>query len=194
MASGVGETMTRANEWRLELFRPLIRLQVRQIHLDPRFQRRFDDSDLVQETLLRAHQGLADFRGADEAALCKWLTQILANVLTDAVRRERAQKRDVALEQSLDAALEQSSDRLQEYLSANAASPSEMADRQEQLLRLTAAIERLPDDYRDVIIRRDLMDQPMAQIAEQMGRTEKAVAGLLLRARRSLRELLAELP
>jgi RNA polymerase sigma-70 factor (ECF subfamily) len=194
MGSGAGESMTRANEWRLELFRPLIRLQVRQVRLGPRFQRRFDDSDLVQETLLRAHQGLADFRGNDEAALCKWLSQILANVLTDAVRRERAQKRDVALEQSLDAALEQSSARLQEYLSANAASPDEMADRREQLLRLTAAIERLPDDYRDVIIRRDLMDQPMAQIAEQMGRTEKAVAGLLLRARRTLRELLAELP
>ena len=183
-----------SNEWCLERFRPLLRLQIRQVQLDPRLKRRFDESDLVQEALLRAHQSRADFRGADEAAFRKWLEQILANVLTDAVRRERAQKRDVALEQSLDAVLEQSSAQLEEYLSAHGASPAELAERQEQLLRLAAALDRLSDDYRDVIIRRDLRDESVAQIAEHMGRTEKSVAGLLLRARRNLRELLAELP
>src|SRR5579864_1507225 len=104
--------MSPSPEWELDRYRPLLRLQVRQLQLDPRLQRRFDESDLVQEALLRAHRGLADFRGDNEAALLKWLEQILANVLTDAVRREHADKRDVALEQSLDAALEQSSARL----------------------------------------------------------------------------------
>ena len=59
-------------------------------------------------------------------------------------------------------------------------------------MRLAAALERLPDDYRDVIIRRDLMGAPVADIAARMTRSEKAVAGLLLRARRQLRGLLAE--
>ncbi len=186
--------MVNSNEWRLEKFRPLLRLRVRQIHLDPRLQRRFDGSDLVQEALLRAHEGLGDFRGADEAALRKWLEQILVNVLTDAVRHERALKRDVAREQSLEAALEQSSARLEQYLIANGASPAEVVEQQEQLLRLAAAIDHLSDDYRDVIIRRDLMDESVAQIAVQMNRSEKSIAGLLLRARRNLRELLAELP
>jgi RNA polymerase sigma-70 factor (ECF subfamily) len=184
--------MSETNAWRLERYRPLLRLQLRQVQLDPRLQRRFDDSDLVQEALLRAHQNLADFRGADEAALVRWLEQILANVLADAVRRERAQKRDVALEQSLDAALEQSSARLGDYLSAGGSSPSEQVERGEQLLRLAAALDRLPADYRDVILRRDLMGESVARIAAQMDRSEKAVAGLLLRARRQLRELLAE--
>jgi RNA polymerase sigma-70 factor (ECF subfamily) len=186
--------MPESNGWRLERYRPLLRVQVRQLQFDPRLQRRLDESDLVQEALLRAHQGLTDFCGDNEAALVKWLEQILANVLTDAVRREHAQKRDVALEQSLDAALEESSARLGEYLTANGVSPAEQAERQEQLLRLAAALERLPDDYRDVIIRRDLMAESMAQVAGHMGRTEKSVAGLLLRARRKLRELLAEAP
>jgi RNA polymerase sigma-70 factor (ECF subfamily) len=184
--------MSEPSAWRLERYRPLLRLQLRQVQLDPRLQRRFDESDLVQEALLRAHQGLGDFHGPNEAALVKWLQQILGNVLTDAVRRERAQKRDVALEQSLDAALEASSARLQGHLSAPGASPAEQAERQEQLLRLAAALDRLPDDYRDVIIRRDLMGAPVAEIAAEMTRSEKAVAGLLLRARRQLRELLAE--
>jgi RNA polymerase sigma-70 factor (ECF subfamily) len=186
--------MTESKGWRLERYRPLLRLQVRQLQLDPRLRRRLDESDLVQDALLRAHQHLADFRGADQAAFLKWLEQILANVLTDAVRRERAQKRDVALEQSLDAALCESSARLGNYLAAHDSTPSEQAERQEQLLRLAAAIDRLPDDYRDVILRRDLMSEPVAEVAVQMDRTEKAIAGLLLRARRRLRELLAESP
>jgi RNA polymerase sigma-70 factor (ECF subfamily) len=184
--------MPEPSGWRLERYRPLLRLQLRQVQLDPRMQRRFDESDLVQEALLRAHQGLPDFHGPNEAALVAWLQQILGNVLADAVRRERAQKRDVALEQSLDAALEESSARLQGCLGAPGASPADQAERREQLLRLAAALDRLPDDYRDVIIRRDLMGAPVAAIAAQMARSEKAVAGLLLRARRQLRELLAE--
>jgi RNA polymerase sigma-70 factor (ECF subfamily) len=188
----MGVVVAESSTWRLERYRPLLRLQLRQMQLDPRLQRRFDASDLVQEALLRAHQSLLDFRGDSEAALVKWLEQILANVLTDAVRRERAQKRDVALEQSLDAALEESSARLADYLAGGDVSPVEQAERQEELLRLAAAMDRLPDDYRDVIIQRDLMDVPIAAIAERMGRTGKAVAGLLVRARRKLRELLAE--
>jgi RNA polymerase sigma-70 factor (ECF subfamily) len=184
--------MGESKGWRLERYQALLRLQFRQVQLDPRLRRRFDESDLVQEALLRAHQNLADFRGENEGALVQWLEQILANVLTDAVRRERAQKRDVALEQSLDAVLNESSTRLRGYLAADEASPSEQAERHEQLLRLAAALDQLPEDYRDVIIQRDLLAAPVEQIATQMGRTARSVAGLLLRARRKLRELLAE--
>jgi RNA polymerase sigma-70 factor (ECF subfamily) len=189
---GMRVAMPKPNGWHPERYRPLLRLQVRQLQLDPRLQRRFDESDLVQETLLRAHLGLAEFRGNNEAALLTWLEHILANVLTDAVRREHAQKRDVALEQSLDAAVEQSSARLGQYLTANGVSPAEQVERQEQLLRLASALDQLPDDYRDVIIYRELHGTSLDAIAARMGRTGKAIAGLLVRARRRLRELLAE--
>jgi RNA polymerase sigma-70 factor (ECF subfamily) len=184
--------MSQNAHWQPERYRPLLRLRLRQVQLDPRLRRRFDDSDLVQEALLRAHQKLAEFRGDSEAALVLWLEQILASVLVDAVRRERAWKRDVALERSLDGALADSSGRLAEYLSANGSSPHERAERHETLLRLAAALERLPDDQHEVIVRRDLTGAPVAAIAAAMGRTEKSVAGLLLRARRRLRELLCE--
>ena len=54
----------------------------------------------------------------------RWLGEILANVLTDAIRRERAQKRDVNLEQSLQAAVAQSSVRLERFLAVEQSSPS----------------------------------------------------------------------
>lgn len=177
---------------RLERYRPLLRLQVRKLELDRRLRRRFDSSDLIQETLLKAHQKFADFRGTSDGELVAWLQQILGNVVADEVRKARARKRDIGLEQALDEVLAESSVRLEEYLATDAASPAEQAQRSEELLRLAAAIEQLPDDQRDVVIHRDLLGTPVAELAEAMGRSEKSVAGLLLRGRRKLRELLDE--
>jgi RNA polymerase sigma-70 factor (ECF subfamily) len=188
----IGPQAMAAPELDLERCRPLLRLQVRQMELDPRLRRRFDSSDLIQETFLRAHAHRADFRGGTDAELVKWLQKILAHVLTDEVRKAHAQKCDVGLEQSLDAALADSSARLGQYLASSQASPSHQAERHEQLLRLAAAIDRLPADQQDVVIQRDLQGASVSQIAERMGRSEKAVAGLLSRARSRLRELLEE--
>jgi RNA polymerase sigma-70 factor (ECF subfamily) len=68
-------------------------------------------------------------------------------------------------------------------------SPSDQAMQHEELLRLAAALEKLPDDQRDVII---LMKHGMsiATIAAQMGRTENSVAGLYRRGLERLRQLL----
>jgi RNA polymerase sigma-70 factor (ECF subfamily) len=179
-------------EWHLECYRQLLRLQVRRLQLDPRLQSRFDSSDLVQETLLNAHAQLERFRGDTEAGLLKWLQEVLAHTVADQVRKARAQKRDVALEQSLQAALGESSARLEAFLTCGQPTPGEQAERHELLLRIADALEQLPEDQRDVVIRRDLEAASVGEIADQMGRTRKSVAGLLLRGRRKLRELLGD--
>jgi RNA polymerase sigma-70 factor, ECF subfamily len=179
-----------ANDWQLERYRSLLRLRARQLHLDPRLKRRFDSSDLVQETLLKAHKNLHQFRGQTEAELVKWLQEILANALADQVRKARTGKRNLNLERSLETIVAESSGRLEAYLAAEQSSPSQQVQRKELLLRTAEALENLPADQRDVVMLRDLMNQPVAQIAQQLGRTEKSVAGLLLRGRLKLRELL----
>src|SRR5207253_11471142 len=123
-----------------------------------------------------------------EAELIAWLQEILANRAIDLVRRERAGKRDVALEQDIQAAVQNSSARLEHLLAHPEPSPSEQVERAEVLLRLTEAVEQLPEDQRSVVILRDLRGASVAEIAGQLGRTEKSVAGLLLRGRRRLRE------
>ncbi len=185
--------MAEDRHWQPERYRPLLYLQVRLLQLDPQFRRRFDSSDLVQEALLKAHQHAGQFRGTTEAERVGWLQGILRNVVTDKVREATADKRDLRLEQSLQAAVAQSSHRIEQFLAAQAPSPGEQAERRELLLRLAAAIDRLPADQREVVVRRDLGGEPVADIARQIDRTEKAVAGLLLRGRRKLRELLADL-
>jgi RNA polymerase sigma-70 factor (ECF subfamily) len=176
----------------LERYRPLLRVQARQLRLTPRFARRFDSSDLVQLTLLHAHQHRDEFRGTTEAELLKWLHEILRHVATDEVRRARAQKRDLALEQSLQAALADSSLRLERFLADRGPAPDARAEREELLVRVAAAIDQLPEDQRDAVVLRDLMSLPVAEVAARLGRTEKAAAGLLLRGRARLRELLAD--
>jgi RNA polymerase sigma-70 factor (ECF subfamily) len=114
------------------------------------------------------------------------LQRILINVLRDQIRKAN----DVKLMQSLEAASDESSARLELFLKADLPSPSQQAEQHELLLRIAAALDQLPEDQRDVVIQRDLLAAHIAQIAEQMGRTEKSVAGLLLRGRRRLRQLL----
>jgi RNA polymerase sigma-70 factor (ECF subfamily) len=64
--------------------------------------------------------------------------------------------------------------------------------RQEQLLRVARAVAQLPDDQRIVIEMHHLRDQPVAEVAAYLGRTEASVAGLLRRGLKRLRELLQE--
>jgi RNA polymerase sigma-70 factor (ECF subfamily) len=184
--------MAAPGEWHPERYRDLLCMLARQIQLDARLRRRFDASDLVQEALLKATENLGQFRGGTEAELVKWLQEILQNALADALRRARALKRDVGREEALAVVVNDSSARLRNWLVAPDSSPSQRADREEQLLRLAAALAQLPEDQRDVVILRDSLDTPVRSIAEQLGRTEKAVAGLLLRGRRKLRDLLQE--
>jgi RNA polymerase sigma-70 factor (subfamily 1) len=182
--------MSPPGEWELERYRPLLRLLARQLRLDPRLRRRFDSSDLVQDALLKAQENLGQCHAQTEAERVKWLQTLLAHAAIDAVRRAKAEKRNYALEKPLQDCLAESSARLEAYLAADQSSPGEQAERHEKLLRISAAVDQLPEDQKDVFIHRHLLGTPIAEIAEQLDRSEKAVADLLYRATRKLRQLL----
>jgi RNA polymerase sigma-70 factor (ECF subfamily) len=172
----------------LERYREYLRLLAR-LQMDPRLRRKLDPSDVVQQTLVKAHENWAQFRGQSEAELAGWLRRILANTLADAVRKFR---RELALEMSLEQALGESSARLEAWLAADQSSPSQRAARHEEMLRLAEALALLPEDQRVVVELHHLQGCLLADIAARLDRSEAAVAGLLRRGRKKLRELLEE--
>jgi RNA polymerase sigma-70 factor (ECF subfamily) len=173
----------------LEQYRSYLELLAR-LHLQPRFRGKLGASDIVQDTLLKATQRLDQYRGQSDAELAAWLRAILTNTLVDAVRGLEGGKRDIALERSLEASLAQSSARLEELLQTKGASPSEQVLRHEELLQLSTSLTRLPEDQRQALELHYLQGCTVAEVAEQMGRSERSVAGLVRRGLHKLRELL----
>jgi RNA polymerase sigma-70 factor, ECF subfamily len=165
-------------------------LLLARLQLAPALRGKLDPSDLVQQTLMKAHENLDQFRGSSEAECVVWLRTILARTLTDAIRKfaPKAGKR----ERSLEAALEQSSRRLESILAADQTSPSQRAIKHEQLIRLANALAQLPDDQRQAVELRHLQGMATVEIARRMNRSVAAVGGLQQRGLRALREKLDE--
>src|SRR5438067_511843 len=179
--------MSHAAAEALEPFRQYL-LVLAKLHLDARLRGKLDPADLVQQTLLRAYPAVGQLRGRDPAVVAAWLRRILARTLADTVRHYDADKRAVDLEQSLTADLDKSASGLAEWVAADQTSPSERAERNEDLLRLADALAGLPDAQREVVVLKHLQGRTLAEIADATGRTVAAVAGLLRRGLEKLRE------
>lgn len=154
-----------------------------------------DASDVVQMTLLEAHRDFATFRGTHEPELLGWLRRILSHNLFNEARRLNAQQRDAAREVSLDqvkAGVEHSSIALARGLAADTPTPSQLASKREDAVRLADALSQLPEDYQAVLMLRIFEGLSAAEVAQRLGRTAGAVRMLQMRALVALREVLGD--
>jgi len=175
---------------RLPRFRGYLRLLARS-HLADDEQAKIDPSDIVQQTMLEAYDQRQRFEGNDDQ-LAAWLRQILVHNVADALRAFARQCRDARRERSLDAAIDDSFIKVHEWLAAEQTSPSEHAMRSERLVRLADALEELPAAQREAIILHHIHGWTLARTARQLRRGEAAVAGLLHRGLKGLRQSLGK--
>ncbi|HEX4607118.1 MAG TPA: sigma-70 family RNA polymerase sigma factor [Urbifossiella sp.] len=170
----------------------LVALARLQLAARPWLAARMDASDLVQQVMLKAHTGRADFRGHTPGELAAWLRQILKHTLANELRAHTRGKRDVGVERELEAGLDASSGRLDAWLAADHTSPSERAERDERAAALAVAVDALPHDQREVVLMKHCQGLSLIEIGTRTRRTPAAVAGLLRRGLAGLRELLGE--
>lgn len=169
----------------LEHYRDYLRLLARN-ELDRRVQARIDPSDVVQQTMLEAQQGIDRFRGERSGELAAWLRQILVHNMHQVYDEHlKAQKRSARREQPVVDPVD-GRQRL-DWLAGELTTPSQAAMREERAVILAQAIEALPDDQREAVRLRHLEGCSLRQMAELLGRSETAAAGLLKRGMRRLR-------
>jgi RNA polymerase sigma-70 factor (ECF subfamily) len=165
----------------------LARLQV-----VPALRNKMDLSGVVQETLLEAYQAGSLLDSLEAGQRAAWLRRALAHNLADEVRKLTTGKRDLRRERSLEASLEESASRIEDWLAAQQSSPSQRVQRQERATKLMQALAQLPEAQREAVVLRHCENWSLADISQQLNRTPAAVAGLLKRGLKQLREHLRE--
>jgi RNA polymerase sigma-70 factor (ECF subfamily) len=174
--SGAADSLGRA----LEACRGYL-LSIAQQELDPELRAKGGASDLVQETFLKAHRHFAHFHGTAEEELLAWLRRLLLNNLADFRRQYReTQKRDAGLE--LAAPDWQLLARTGAGPVADQPSPSKEAIAREQAEALQRTLDRLPEDYRRVLVWRHQEERSFEEIGRLMNRSANAVRKLWARA------------
>ena len=183
----VGSPLVNISEEQFARYRNYLRFLAR-TQLPIHLRARLDPSDIVQQSMLQAHEAAEDFRGNSDAELMAWLRAILGGVVAHAIRDQHRGVRDVYKEHSIQQQLDQSSLFLANALISPVQAPS-VAMRQEELARSVAElVEELPDAQRDAIVLHYWQQLPLKQVAETLGKSPAAVAGLLQRGLATLRE------
>lgn len=182
-----------------------------QVHLRSRLRPRVSPSDIVQETMLKAHRHFGQFRGQTERELLAWLREILISSLARFVEQHMlAAKRDIRREVSLEriaAAIADSSSRLRPIWQAagqppdlrtdpDKASPqpggdpqpsAECAAHDERAALLQDLLAQLPEHYREVLVLRNIQGLSFEEVATRLSRSSGATRMLWLRAIEKLR-------
>jgi RNA polymerase sigma-70 factor (ECF subfamily) len=142
-----------------------------------------DANDLAQETFARVFRARASFRLNEKFST--WLYTIAANLARNHFRW-RARHPNV----SLSAGTDDPEQALENILPAKEAGPSEQTLAAERAVAVRKEVSRLPEDLREAIVLCEWEERSVAEAAEILETTVKAVESRLYRARKQLRERL----
>jgi RNA polymerase sigma-70 factor (ECF subfamily) len=174
----------------LDHFRPYL-LAVAAAELDSDLVAKAGPSDLVQESMCEGERDFDGFQGERPDDLRAWLRQVLLHNLANFRRHWKVtDKRAVGREIPLPAPVIHEAHELP--LPADISSPSRHTERAEDADRLRAAVDRLPEHYRDVIRLHHFDGLTFADVGERLGRSPQATRQLWWHALWRLRDLLGD--
>lgn len=146
-----------------------------------------DARDAFQEAMISVHQKIDQFEGS--AKLSTWLHRIIVNATLAKMRKQRRRG-----EVSIEDLLPKYDDRAHRTGPEPATLPTaeQALERQETADLIRRKINELPDEYRIVVMLRDIEEMDTASTAEALGLSTAAVKTRLHRARQALRTLLEQ--
>jgi RNA polymerase sigma-70 factor (ECF subfamily) len=145
---------------------------------------RDEAEDIAAEALTRAHRSLESFRG--NAAFSTWLCRIVTNCHLD--RKKKAARRPSV---SLDAPVADEYCPRRDQIPATGPTPLDLAARDGAMRRLVKAMNRLPENQRDLLILFHVKNMAYEEIAEILDVPLGTVKSRLNRARLAVRDMLA---
>lgn len=141
-----------------------------------------DAADMTQEAFLRAYRAIGSFRG--DSKLSVWLYRLTQNVCIDFLR-SKGRKPTVSL------TVENEADEVQELdVADDRFDPEEQYQRKALRDAVRRGLDSLPEEYRAILVLREINGLSYAEIGEQLQLEEGTVKSRLFRARKKLCEFL----
>jgi RNA polymerase sigma-70 factor, ECF subfamily len=148
-----------------------------------------DAEEVTQDAFIRAHRGLANFRG--ESAFSTWLYQIATNLARNRYWYWWRRKRDKSV--SIDAPIgADNATTLADVIPADVETPDDITVTQEFVNRIGQTMERISAKHREILILRNIKNLSYEEIAAILGISVGTVKSRIARARESLRSKLGE--
>lgn len=146
-----------------------------------------DAEEVTQDAFIRAHRGLANFRG--DSSFSTWLYQIATNLARNRYWYWWRRKRDRTI--SFDQPVGEDNDTpLSEIFLGETESPGDVTVTHELVDRIAAGMEKLSAKHREILILRNVKNQSYEEIAVILGISVGTVKSRIARARDSLREII----
>ena len=150
---------------------------------------RNEAEETAQETFLKAFRALAGFRRG--ARFSTWLYRIAVNAASDRIRRNRHMREGEKF--SLDAPVSDGGADAKSFVRSREAAPDEEVAARETHARVEAAVAALDEEFRTVVVLKDVDGMNYEEIASVLGVSLGTVKSRLFRARERLRDELRNL-
>lgn len=142
-----------------------------------------DAKDMAQEAMLRVYRSIKDFK--EQSSFSTWLYRIVTNVCLDELRRRKKEKTV-----SLDNTIETDSGEMRLEICSDRETPEDAYERLEQRQLIADAIKQLNEEYRSVIILRDVQGFSYEEMSFMLDCSLGTIKSRINRARNALKDKL----
>ena len=158
-------------------------LRIVRMRMGPELRSKLESMDLVQDAFISVLRDMGDFTYQNEGDFLRWVSKIAENRIRDNLDKFHADKRDIHKEIPLNDNSSTTQDTFVRVSGpVDAATPSLIMSKKEDLNKLEKAMDKLKPEYRKVITLTKIEGLSYKEAADRLGKGPDAVRMLLSRA------------